>query len=115
MLPGSHDQGSPAEWVGVLNPWHCRCHTPGDSASAFCPESAKLNIIQCRMARTALDWSLQDLADASGVSRRTIARFESGESVLPLRIQALRHTFEAKGVLFLDNAHLAGGVVPPKR
>jgi transcriptional regulator with XRE-family HTH domain len=67
-----------------------------------------LNIIQCRMARTALDWSLQDLADASGVSRRTIARFEGGESVLPARVQALRHAFEAEGVLFIDSGQLAG-------
>jgi len=67
------------------------------------------------MARTALDWSLQDLADASGVSRRTIARFEADESVLPARVQAMRHAFEAKGVLFVDSGHLAGGVVPPRK
>ena len=73
-----------------------------------------MNVVQCRMARTALDWSLQDLADASGVSRRTIARFEAGESVLPARVQALRHAFEAKGVLFVDTGNLAGGVIPPE-
>lgn len=65
------------------------------------------------MARTALAWSLQDLADASGVSRRTIARFEAGASVLPARVQALRHALEAKGVLFIDGGYLAGGVIPP--
>jgi transcriptional regulator with XRE-family HTH domain len=73
-----------------------------------------MNIIQCRMARTALAWSLQDLADASGVSRRTVARFEAGESVLPARVQALRHAFEAKGVLFIDSGQLTGGVMPPR-
>lgn len=87
---------------------------PSAPLRAFCPESAKLNIIQCRMARTALDWSLQDLADESGVSRRTVARFEAGESVLPARVQALRHVFEAKGILFIDHGKLAGGVVPPQ-
>ncbi|HEX8063550.1 MAG TPA: helix-turn-helix transcriptional regulator [Allosphingosinicella sp.] len=66
------------------------------------------------MARTALDWSLQDLADASGVSRRTIARFEAGESVRPARAQALRQAFEAKGVLFVDSGPLVGGVIPPR-
>lgn len=66
------------------------------------------------MARTALDWSLQDLADASGVSRRTIARFEAGESVLPARMQALRHAFEAKGILFIDSGRFEGAVVPPR-
>jgi transcriptional regulator with XRE-family HTH domain len=66
------------------------------------------------MARTALDWSLQDLADASGVSRRTIARFEAGESVLPARVQSIRHALEANGILFIDNGHLSGGVIPPR-
>jgi transcriptional regulator with XRE-family HTH domain len=73
-----------------------------------------LNIVQCRMARTALAWTLSDLAAASGVSRRTIARFEGGDSVLPARVKALRHAFEAKGILFIDSGHLAGGVIPPK-
>lgn len=66
------------------------------------------------MARTALDWTRQDLATASGVSERTIARFESGESVLPARVKALRHVFEAKGVLFIDSGYLTGGVIPPR-
>lgn len=66
------------------------------------------------MARMALDWSLQDLANASGVSRRTIARFEAGESVLPARVHMLRSAFEANGILFIDSGHLAGGVIPPR-
>lgn len=65
------------------------------------------------MARTALGWSRPDLASASGVSERTIARFEDGESVLPARIQKLRQALEASGILFIDNGYLAGGVVPP--
>jgi transcriptional regulator with XRE-family HTH domain len=72
-----------------------------------------LKIVQCRMARAALGWSLDDLAAASGVSRRTLARFEAGETVLPARIKALRHALEAKGVLFIDSGRMAGGVIPP--
>jgi transcriptional regulator with XRE-family HTH domain len=66
------------------------------------------------MARAALDWSLNDLAAASGVSRRTIARFEAGESVLPARVQALRHALEAEGVLFISSGRMMNAVVPPK-
>lgn len=73
-----------------------------------------MNAVQCRMARTALDWSRQDLAGASSVSERTIARFESGEPVLPARVQKLRHALEAMGVLFIDSGHLDGGVIPPR-
>ena len=66
------------------------------------------------MARAALNWSRPDLATASGVSLRTIARFEDGESVMPARIKAMRHAFEAEGVLFIDNGRMAGGVIPPR-
>lgn len=69
---------------------------------------------QCRMARAALDWSQQDLAAASGVSARTVIRYEAGGPVLPARVQALRQSFENMGVLFIDSGHLAGGVIPPK-
>jgi len=68
---------------------------------------------QCRMARAALDWTQRDLAAASGVSWRTILRFETGEPVMPARVKALRHAFEAEGVLFIDNGRMAGGVIPP--
>ena len=66
------------------------------------------------MARAALDWSQRDLASAAGVSWRTILRFEAAESVLPARVQKLRHALEEKGVLFVDSGPLAGGVIPPR-
>jgi transcriptional regulator with XRE-family HTH domain len=69
---------------------------------------------QCRMARAALDWSQRQLADAASVSARTVIRYEAGEPVLPIRVQALRRTFETAGVLFIDDGRLSGGVVPPK-
>lgn len=65
------------------------------------------------MARVALGWTLDDLATASGVSRRTIARFEVGESVLPARVLTMRKAFEARGVIFIESGQMAGGVVPP--
>jgi transcriptional regulator with XRE-family HTH domain len=64
------------------------------------------------MARAALDWSQQDLAAASGVSARTVIRYEASEPVLPSRIQMLRQAFEAHGMVFIDSGPLAGGVVP---
>jgi transcriptional regulator with XRE-family HTH domain len=64
------------------------------------------------MARTALDWTRLDLATASGVSERTIARFEAGELILIKRVRALRGAFEAQGIIFVDAGPLAGAVVP---
>lgn len=71
-----------------------------------------MNVRQCRMARAALDWSQHDLAKASGVSWRTISRFEAGESILSKRVRTLREAFEAAGITFIDEGALAGGVVP---
>lgn len=66
------------------------------------------------MARAALHWTLDDLAAASGVSRRTIARFEAGESVLPARVQKLRETLEEAGLLSIESGQFSGGIVPPR-
>lgn len=66
------------------------------------------------MARAALDWSLAELSAASGVSKRTILRFEKGVSVLPETVKAVRHAFEKEGVLFVDNGRMTGGVIPPR-
>lgn len=72
-----------------------------------------MNVVQCRMARAALGWTLDDLAAASGVSRRTIARFEAGETVLPARVQKMRDALEARGCVFIESGGFEGGVVPP--
>ena len=73
-----------------------------------------VNLIQCKMARAALGWSRADLGAASGITGRTVARFEDGEPVAPQSVQAMRHALEANGVLFVDNGTLAGAVVPPR-
>jgi transcriptional regulator with XRE-family HTH domain len=73
-----------------------------------------MNPLQSKMARTALGWSVTDLSTFSGVGRSTVARFELGQNVQPDRVQAMRRTFEGKGVQFLDGGKLAGGVVPPR-
>lgn len=66
------------------------------------------------MARAALEWSLADLSAASGISRRTVLRFEKGETVIPATVKALRHALEAAGILFIDSGRMVGGVIPPR-
>jgi transcriptional regulator with XRE-family HTH domain len=66
------------------------------------------------MARAALEWSLAELSAASGISRRTILRFEKGETVMPATVKAMRNALEAEGTLFIDSGRMAGGVIPPR-
>jgi transcriptional regulator with XRE-family HTH domain len=73
-----------------------------------------MNVLQCRMARAGLNWTLDDLASASGVARRTIAKFELGGNVLPEKVEALRAAFTAKGVEFINGGKSLGVRVPRK-
>ena len=61
-----------------------------------------LTAAQCRMARSALRWTAQDLARKSGVSRTTVARFEVEQvEPNPATLIVLRQALEAAGIEFL--------------
>jgi transcriptional regulator with XRE-family HTH domain len=64
---------------------------------------------QCKMARVALGWTLQDLADAAQVGLATVNRFETQQAV-PRRatLAAIERALEAAGIEFLPG----GGVRP---
>lgn len=66
------------------------------------------------MARAALHWSLDEVAAAVGVSRRTILRLENDQrDIQPAKVAAIRRGYEALGLRFLDDGGDAGAVVPP--
>lgn len=52
------------------------------------------------MARAALKWSFEDLAEAAGVSRMTVARFESGKDIAGDSLEAMQAALESHGVQF---------------
>jgi transcriptional regulator with XRE-family HTH domain len=65
---------------------------------------------QCRMARAALQWSLDEAAQAAGVSYRTIFRLENEQrDIQAEKVAAIRRAFEAVGVTFAEKS----GVFPP--
>jgi transcriptional regulator with XRE-family HTH domain len=58
-----------------------------------------------RMARAALHWSLEQLAQASGIHRNTISNFETSKYAGdPATVAAIKHTLESFGVIFPDEA-----------
>ena len=62
---------------------------------------------QIKAARGLLDWSRHDLAGQSGVSERTIARFEAGEGdVTVSKLEKMEDALLDAGIEFVD-----GGVV----
>jgi transcriptional regulator with XRE-family HTH domain len=56
------------------------------------------------MARAALEWSLDQAATATGVSRRTVLRLEQGERLQARNAAAVRQGYEAAGVRFAEPA-----------
>lgn len=71
----------------------------------------KVSIRQIKAARSLLNWSQDDLSDASGVSSATIKRLESRDGWLGGRaetIEKIRTAIVNAGVEFIDNN--GGGV-----
>jgi CheY-like chemotaxis protein len=64
---------------------------------------------QVRMARAAVNWSLDQLAQAAGVHRNTIHNFETGRySGSPEKLRAVRQALQNAGVEFIGEAETAG-------
>jgi transcriptional regulator with XRE-family HTH domain len=68
--------------------------------------------MQCKMARMGLSWLANDLAKASGLTRVTIARFESGHPMAPASIEKMRAALETAGADFTRKAGRIGVTVP---
>jgi transcriptional regulator with XRE-family HTH domain len=66
---------------------------------------------QMRAARAALNWSLDDLATASGVHRNTLSNFETrkydGE---PETLATVKRTLESASVIFIEENGESAGV-----
>ena len=72
-----------------------------------------LTVGQLKMARSALGWSIQLLAEKSLVSVRTIKRIESEgmiDKVTPANMKLLRDTLEAAGIEFIGEPGEGPGV-----
>ena len=72
-----------------------------------------MTVEQLKMARAALGWSIQTLADKSLVSVRTIKRIESEgmiEKVTPANMKLLRETLQAAGIEFIGDVGKGPGV-----
>jgi transcriptional regulator with XRE-family HTH domain len=66
---------------------------------------------QMRAARAALNWSLERLAEESGVHRNTLSNFETSKFAgAPETIAAARRALTSAGVVFFDGEGNAPGV-----
>ena len=74
---------------------------------------------QVRMARAALDWTVRDLAEATGLHRNTINNIEVGRYAGdPKTLELIEKILRAAGVEFIDENGGGPGVrlrKPPKQ
>lgn len=64
---------------------------------------ADISPAQCRAARSLLSWRQDELEEASGVAKKTIADFERGaRTPRPATLEAIRATLENAGIEFID-------------
>ncbi|WP_409187998.1 helix-turn-helix domain-containing protein [Bradyrhizobium sp. RDM4] len=63
------------------------------------------------MARAALDWTVRDLAEATGLHRNTINNIEVGRYAGdPKTLELIQRTLRAAGVEFIDENGGGAGV-----
>ncbi|MBU7587973.1 MAG: helix-turn-helix transcriptional regulator [Sphingopyxis terrae] len=67
---------------------------------------------QCKMARVGLAWSAEQLSEKCGVSRVTIARFESGQPVAAASVNAIAAALNGAGADFTRRSGKVGVAVP---
>jgi transcriptional regulator with XRE-family HTH domain len=66
---------------------------------------------QIRMARAALDWTVRDLAEATGLHRNTINNIEVGRYMGdPKTLELIEKTLTVAGVNFIDENRDGPGV-----
>jgi hypothetical protein len=66
---------------------------------------------QCIAARGLIGWSRQRLSDESGVSMRTLSRFEEGESIIGIDLMfSVWKTLTGAGVEFIPENGGGAGV-----
>ena len=96
--PISDDSGRVTGWIGVTAFGEDRAHE--ERVTANLPS---LSAAQVRAARGLLDWTVQDLADRSGLSFSTVRRIETPgpRTVREETLLAVRATFEEHGVEFV--------------
>jgi transcriptional regulator with XRE-family HTH domain len=71
---------------------------------------------QLRMARAALNWTVRDLAEATGLHRNTISNIEVGRYMGEEQsLRTIEHVLTKAGIEFLDENGGGAGVRLRKR
>ena len=70
---------------------------------------------QVRMARAALEWTVEELTRRTGLTTKTIHRYEHGENATIETLEKIKAAFEAEGVTWIPENGGPATVRPPRR
>ena len=74
-------------------------------------QNAALHPKQSRMARSAIQMGVKDIADRAKVSTNTITRLEAGETLRDRTTEDIRRFYEDQGVRFIAEDEWVGVMV----
>jgi len=106
--------GNVEEWVGVCQVLRANRYADENPAgeSQSCPELKLISGSQVRAARGLLRWSVNELAEASGVSRSSIRRIEEEDGIPEARdvrsLQKIRAALEDAGLSIQESSNGCG-------
>jgi transcriptional regulator with XRE-family HTH domain len=69
---------------------------------------------QVRMARAALEWTIEELARRAGLTAKTIHHYERGGNATIDTLTKIKAAFDAAGVVWVPENGGAAGVRPPR-
>ncbi|WP_267434086.1 helix-turn-helix transcriptional regulator [Sphingomonas sp. GM_Shp_1] len=71
-----------------------------------------MTVEQCRAARSLLGWSAQELADQAGIGVATVRRYEGGNQIADISLEALSGALASAGVTLIGAGQksTSGGV-----
>lgn len=70
---------------------------------------------QVRMARAALEWTVEELARQAGLTAKTIHNYEHGGNATIDTLAKIKSAFERSGIMWVPENGGAAGVRPPRR
>ena len=70
---------------------------------------------QVRMARAALQWTVEELAQQAGITAKTVHRYEHGENVTVETLLKLKDAFERAGITWVPENGGPASVRPPRQ
>jgi transcriptional regulator with XRE-family HTH domain len=70
---------------------------------------------QVRLARTALHWTIKDLAKAAGITPQTVTRFENGGNITIATLEKIQAAIEHAGVTLVPANGGPATIRPPRQ